>query len=322
MPSSNVRWPIPLTRQNPWYPGQMGVPGTDTETGLRSNTLGTIFYVDPNYPGASDARDGTNPTDPLLTVQTAIDRCGRWSGDVVAVMANGDWQYSGHVGRQATIQEEVTVSTDGIRIVGVAPSSGMGVYWQPAQNDGICITINALDVLVEGFCFWNEDYTGGTGILSQWTGTPAPLLQGENTVIRNCNFNADLDYGIALNYTWYSSITDNFFHDIAIAAVNNRATTGDPDYSVFARNHFLDCGLALSLAGVDGCFIYDNFFSGDPAVANSFINTNGGGSNVVSTNSFVSTLAQYAGPGNCNSSATDGWVNNYCVDGPTTALPG
>ena len=320
MPSSNVRWPIPLTRQNPFYPGQTGVPGTDTETGLRTNTLGTVFYVDPNYPGAHDRRDGTNPTDPLLTVQAGIDRCQAWAGEVVAVMANGDWQYGGHVGRQATIQEEVTVSTDGISIVGVAPSSGLGVYWQPAQNDGVCITINALDVLVEGFCFWNEDFTGGTGILSQWTGNAAPLFQGENTVVRNCNFNAVLDYGIALDYTWYSSVTDNFFHDIAVAAIHNLATTGDPDYSVFARNHFLDCALAISLPGVDGAFIYENKISGDPAAANSFINTTGGGSNTVSRNALVCTLAQYVG-GTCNSSATDGYVQNYCIDGPSVALP-
>ena len=321
MPSSDVRWPTPLTRQNPWYPGQMGVPGTDTETGLRSNTLGTVFYVDPNYPGASDARDGTNPTDPLLTVQTAVDKCQRWSGDVVAVMANGDWQWGGHVGRQTTIQEAVTVSTDGIRIVGVSPSSGTGVYWQPATIDGVCITINALDVLVEGFSFWSEaPITGGTGVLSQWTGNAAPLFQGENTVIRNCTFTADLDYGIALDYTWYSYITDNFFHGIGIAAIHNLAANGSPDYSVFARNHFLDNALAISLAGVDGAFIYENHISGNPAAANSFINTNGGGSNTVSRNALVSTLAQYVG-GNCNSAATDGWVNNFCIDGPSVALP-
>jgi hypothetical protein len=197
----------------------------------------------------------------------------------------------------------------------------MGVYWQPATIGGVCITINALDVLVEGFCFWSEaPITGGTGVLSQWTGTPAPLFQGENTVIRNCTFAADLDYGIALDYTWYSYITDNYFHGIGIAAIHNLATTGSPDYSVFARNHFLDNALAISLPGVDGAFIYENFISGNPAAALSFINTAGaGGSNLVSRNSLVCTIAQYGV--NCDSAATDGWMQNYCIDAPTTALP-
>jgi len=29
MPGANVQWGAVLTRLNPWYPGQMGVPGTD-----------------------------------------------------------------------------------------------------------------------------------------------------------------------------------------------------------------------------------------------------------------------------------------------------
>ena len=45
MPSANVRWGTPLTRLNPWYPGQFGVPGTDSETGLRLDSNGTVFYV-------------------------------------------------------------------------------------------------------------------------------------------------------------------------------------------------------------------------------------------------------------------------------------
>ena len=75
MPATNVNWPTPLTRLNPWYPGQMGVPGTDNETGLRLNSTGAIFYVDPNYPGVSDLRDGTNPTNPLQTVEAALTKC-------------------------------------------------------------------------------------------------------------------------------------------------------------------------------------------------------------------------------------------------------
>jgi hypothetical protein len=300
----------------------MGVPGTDTETGLRLNTLGTIFYVDPNYPGASDQRDGTNPTDPLLTVAAALTKCQPYCGDVIAVMANGDWQYSGHVGRQVTISEAVTVSTPGVRIVGVAPSSPLGVYWQPPANDGVCITVNALDVTIEGFAFWNEDFTGGTGIFAQWTGLAAPDLQGENMIVRHCFFGGDLDYGIALDYAWYTYIHDNYFIGVDIAAIHNVDTTGDPDFSQIYRNHFVNNALAISLPGVSCCMIYDNWIVGDPTTADSYINTSGagGGGNMVSRNSLESTLAQYVG-GNCNSNAGDGWVQNYCVDGPSVALP-
>jgi len=299
----------------------MGVPGTNTETGLRLNTLGTIFYVDPNYPGASDARDGTNPTDPLLTVATALTKCQAYAGDVVAVMANSNWQYATQTAARITdISEEVIVTVPGVRIVGVSPSSALGVYWQPIQNDGICITVDASDVTIEGFCFWNEDFTGGTGILTEWTGMAANNVQGENTVIRNNAFYSDLDYGIAFDYSWFCYVYDNYFGSIGIAALHNTATTGDPDYSQIYNNYFSDCALAISLPGVDNCMIHQNYITGDPTVADSYINTNGGSGNVVSQNSLVSTLAQYVG-GNCNSAATDGWVQNFCIDGPSVALP-
>lgn len=323
MPSANVRWPTPLTRLNPVYPGQMGVRGTDTETGLRLSTRGTVFYVDPYYPGASDARDGTNPTDPLLTVATALTKCVAYHGDVIAVMANGDWQYGNPVERAiGGISEEVVVTVPGVRIVGVSPSSALGVYWQPIQNNGICITVNALDVLIEGFAFWNQDFTGGTGVMAQWTGGAVTQLQGENLVVRNCHFDQDLDYGVALDYSWYAHIVDNYFAGIGVAAIHNLDVTGDPDFSVIARNFFINCVAAINLSGVSNCNIYENWISGNPAVANSYIDTSGagGGGNIVSRNALVSTLAQYVG-GNCSSNATDGWVQNFCVDGPSVALP-
>ncbi|HUX76682.1 MAG TPA: hypothetical protein VMY40_08600, partial [Anaerolineae bacterium] len=120
MPSADVRWPMPLTRLNPFYPGQMGVAGTDTETGLRMNCTGTVFYVDPNYPGVSDARDGTNPTDPLLTVAAALTHCQPYRGDVIAVMANALWVHADHtLGYATPIREEVIVTVPGVSIVGV-----------------------------------------------------------------------------------------------------------------------------------------------------------------------------------------------------------
>ena len=72
MPSADVRWPSPLVRQKPWFPGQVGVPGTDHTRGLRSDVNGVIFYVDPNAVGVSDLRDGTDPEGPLQTVAKAL----------------------------------------------------------------------------------------------------------------------------------------------------------------------------------------------------------------------------------------------------------
>ena len=85
MGGDGVHLPLPLVRQPYVLPGQFGVPGTDERTGLRTHPTGAVFYVDPNYPGASDNRDGTSPTDPLLTMAAALTKCLPFRGDTIVV---------------------------------------------------------------------------------------------------------------------------------------------------------------------------------------------------------------------------------------------
>ncbi|GAH46929.1 unnamed protein product, partial [marine sediment metagenome] len=173
MTGAGVNFAAPLTRLNPWYPGQIGVEGAWTDTGLRTHSTGTVFYVDPNFPGASDARDGTDPTSPLLTVATAITKCEAYRGDVIAVMGNAGWYYTeGAAGYTTVISEEVTVDVPGIKIVGLAPSAMTNVMWTPASDGGTCITVNECDVLIEGFAFTEgQTYTAvGIAILAQYDG--------------------------------------------------------------------------------------------------------------------------------------------------------
>lgn len=319
MPATNVQWPVPLQRLNPWYPGQFGVPGTDSDTGLRTNYEGTVFYVDPNATGVSDSRDGTDPTEPLQTVAAALTKCQAYRGDVIAVMANGRWQYGEHQYRQTAIVEEVTVDVPGVRIVGLAPSSSLGVYWEPTQNDGVCITVVALDVTIEGFCFSNPNYTGGTGIFAEWDGTNT---YGENMVVRHCYFGEDLDYGIQLDYSWYNWIHDCYFESIGTAAIFNADVNGDPDYLVVERCHFIDNTAAIKLPDAANCHIISNWIQGDPTVAGSYIDLTDAANNdnIVADNWLASTHAQYVG-GNCADSGRDYFVNNHCVDQDTTQNP-
>lgn len=328
MGSANVNFPAPLTRLNPWYPGQFGVPGTDHETGLRMHSTGAVFWVDPNYPGVSDLRDGTNPTNPLESVEAALALCQAYRGDVIAVMANNYWDTgSAADGYTTPISEAVTVTVPGVRIVGVFPSSPLGVAWEPPTADGTCITIDNLDVTVEGFCFMGN--AGGTGVSVRWDSDNDRY--GDRVVIRHNYFEEVLDEGIVLDYVYYADIHDNWFDDLDEYGIYNSAVTGDPAYLQIHHNWFYDVDTgAIWLPGVDRCHIYENSIyelsaaqqAGAPT--NRMINLTNGSRNQVHHNTLSCILPAAAAwdYNACNTAgANDAWMQNYCLNGPTTTNP-
>ena len=65
---------FPLTKLEPFYPGQWGVIGSDDPLGLRTNPQGLVYYVDGSHGNANDDNDGTDPNHPLATIQEAITK--------------------------------------------------------------------------------------------------------------------------------------------------------------------------------------------------------------------------------------------------------
>jgi len=338
MPATNVSWPTPLVRWPTLFPGQFGVPGTDSDRGLRQDSNGVIFWVDPNHVDANDNRDGTNPDSPFATVGAALTHCRAYRGDVIAVMHNGFWTYGDPTEDNVTpIAETVTVDVPGVRIVGVAPSASLGVPWVPTANSDTLITITALDVTIEGFCFWNPGaYTVTTGILSQFLGPP----WGDNTTIRNCFFYA-LAYGIQLDYSWNSFVEGNYFQGCSTAAIHNPSVYGEPDYltirnNVFIgnaadinlpdcedvlieSNRFMDTTAAIAILVGRENTIHGNTFQGDPTGTNNYIDLTGGADNLVSGNYLACTIAQW--DVTCSDSTSGSWVGNLCTNGTATAPP-
>jgi hypothetical protein len=307
----------------------MGVPGTDSETGLREHCTGTIFYVDPNYPGVSDQRDGTNPNDPLSTLAAALTHCVGYHGDVIAVMANNDWYYGNAAdGYTLPIEEEVEITVPGVRLVGVSPSSSLGVMWTPASNGGVCITVSALDVTIEGFVFTEGNtYTGADGIYCEWDGA---TLFGENLTVRNCYFDDTIDVAIQLEYSWYCDIHNNVFMECDEHGILVDVAGSAIEYATIHDNIFHDCAVAMELlGGCDHNHIYNNRIYNrnaqtGAAAANEGINTTGGAENMVMQNWF-SCLLPVPANGDWDdlntAAATDAWVQNYCMNGPNTTNP-
>lgn len=329
MPSANVRWPVPLTRLNTLYPGQFGVPGTDSETGLRQDCNGAIFWVDPNFPGVSDLRDGTDPSSPLNTVATALTRCQAYRNDVIVVMPNNAWYYNDpDEGRLTVISEEVTVTVPGVRIVGLCPPGANGVMWTPASNGGTCITVHATDVLIEGFVFTEGDtYTGCDAISAEWDGA---TLWGENLTVRNCVFDDTVDTAIQLEYSWYCDIHDCTFWQCDEYGIYVDVAGSGIAYCTIHDNVFHDCDVAVSLLGgadenhVYGNSIYNRNAQAGLAATNEGINTTGGTRNMVFGN-FFSCLLPVPANGDYDdlntAAVTDAWVQNYCMNGPATTNP-
>jgi hypothetical protein len=318
MPSSNVNWPTPLTRLRPWYPGQVGgVPGTDSREGLRQSTDGIIFYVDPNFPGVSDQRDGTDPDGPLQTVQAAISRCRPYRGDTVAVMMNSGWQYANPASAYNTpIREAVTVNTPGVRIVGVSPSSSLGVPWHNPTSGGTILTVNAIDVTIEGFLFRGHATVGGTAIYSVWSG--GGVAYGDNLTVRHCTFDEEIDTAIHLEHVYHGDIWGNFFMRCDAYGVYS---DGTPTllFNTIHDNWFHNVATcAISIVNASLCSIYGNRIFGDPAGANNFIVTTGGTGNIIADNWLACTNLQY---GTTCDGAGDMWIRNHCTDQETVAIP-
>jgi hypothetical protein len=279
---------------------------------------GTVFYVDPNAVGVSDLRDGTNPTDPLQTVATALTKCTAYANDVIVVAPNSAWEHGNQaVGRATPVREEVTVSVPGVKIIGLAPSSSLGVVWEPVTASGVMITVNAMDTLIEGFCFHDDTLGLGnaTAITAAWDAPP----YGDNLTVRNCFFGEDLDYGITLDFSYYVDIHSNYFDNVQIAAIHNLSVEGDPDYARIYDNQFMDCTAAINLPTTGACAIYRNLIYGSAVGANNFINLTGGANNIVADNYFSCTIAQY--DTTCSDAGSGAWLHNHCSNGIPAAPP-
>jgi len=188
---------LPQIRQAPWYPGQMGVSGSDVARGLRWNSAGIVLYVNNIHPDCSDAHDGTNPEAPLLTIQQAVDNLAAWEA---LYTADGSLSTinSVIVVAPGTYEEDVAI------VAGTAPDfctivgGGNGKYpvvWTPASDD--CLTVSAYGWRFEGLHFQPGNQAAGIK-LTRAAGTAG----AEGAVIENCFFNggwSGTGFGVELN---------------------------------------------------------------------------------------------------------------------------
>jgi hypothetical protein len=209
--------------------------------------------------------------------------------------------------------------------VGIHGSSPTGVVWTATDDNQTLITVQALDVCIEGFFFRAPAFAACTAITSVWNSPPF----GDNLVVRHNAFDDTISNGIVLDYVWYAEIHHNNFWNILDKGIEAIA----PDVSEFLDIHdniFHNCATtAMDLTNCDYCHIHQNSIYNDAnqagaAGTNTGIVTTNGSHNQVFDNYF-SCILPVAAPGDWSdmnsSAATDAWIGNHLMNGLAITNP-
>jgi hypothetical protein len=283
------------------------------------------FYVDPNNILSSDQNTGEDPEYPLLTIARAVVLARAYKGDTIYVLSNDGWQYGPMT--QLSIIESVTIppTKGGLRLVGVGRGS-MGVYWQPAVAGGTCLTINALDIEVEGFAFTAFQVGGAArGIFVNWVAASGPC--GENVTIHDCTFTGSISTGIEFLFSWYPHIYNCHFQEVGV--IGMVCDGAGMDFAKIHDNYFNDCVKAATLLNLSNSQVFHNrFYNVDAqngvAATDDGLVTTGGSQNMICDNYF-SCILPAAAPGDindfCTGSNSDAWIFNHCINGQLVTTP-
>ena len=198
---------LPQVRQEPWYPGQLGVRGSDIPLGLRWDSSGIVLYVNPDANNDSDGNDGLDTQDPLSTIQGAVTRLVAHQTAIGMSLRGSVIVCSG-----LAYDEAVTIPStiSDCKLVGSGPTYNLPTWASTADTATPCLTINAEGWVVEGFHF--NPPAASAGITLNWV--PASGFVANETVIRNNMFNGAWTglYGIEFSGAPFNvHILDNWF---------------------------------------------------------------------------------------------------------------
>lgn len=307
----------PLTSLAPWYPGQMGVPGSDSQRGMRYQSTGVILYVDTNHPDASDAHDGTDPEHPKATIQGAVNaRLGGAplpAGSIIRVAAG---QYV-----ESVVTPNYLVGPNYITIEGV----GSGIYspaWESAAATTPCLDLRAVGWRIRGFRFYAPTQASCIELRHTDSGANDIAIR---TVIENNLFDGMTTgrYGIVSHGcydVWIQNNVFQLFHN-AVAGGAVPLFVGATPLAIPYRNHIIGNWFWDSDNGAifpcNGSEFHGNLFQpvGYAYTMTQVLNTstigNPGDDNVVFGNVL---LGDYSIVGGYNPGAADSWLGNWAED--------
>lgn len=314
---------LPQVRMQPLYPGLMGVAGSDVQRGLRWSPTAIVLYVDENHPGVSATADGTDPEEPLPSVQTAVDRLISFQAAMAASLVGSVIV----VGAGATIVESVIVPVTaprGCTIMGEA-NGAYNPSWLPAAAGGTNLILRAQDWRVTGLTF---NFNGNSRAIElDWDATN----NASGAVIDGCRFFGGWSglYGINLSGAPYNvRILSNEFAEIrstggagtAYAIITTTSSQAEALEAQIVGNVFVDnenhVGSLGAVRSFNVSLIQNNIFGAGkyiPTTIKLDLRSGHGGHNVVVGNLFA---GDYSNPGGYYDS-TDSvscWVGNFAQD--------
>lgn len=272
---------IPLIREKAFYPGQIGIAGSDNSLGLRT-AGGNVYYVGLStvFTTANDSNDGTDPEHPKATIQSALDACTAAKGDMVIV-------YPGHYDVTAVL----TMEKSDVRLFSWDYLKGQGSPSTCIDGNADChvIQVDADNVEIAGFriaslahahvgirvavaadkvgCYIHDNLFA-VGLYGIYLGVAAKWAQ--DVIIRRNTFmlmdNTAADAGIFLNKATRCIIEQNFFwSNVALAAYGVAVANASQPGTVIRDNdfQFQQAGTGIFRAGTTvDVSIHRNMFSG------------------------------------------------------------
>lgn len=273
-----------------------------------ANPFGVTYYVD-SVNGLA-INDGLEPTNALLTIQSALDLCATVRGRATIYVAPGGYT------------EDLTTPLNAIAPFGrliawnPTPERSFGaVYLAPSTASTPCLIVQARGWLIKGFEF--DPNAGGAVVIG---GTTAGN-NGAGTIIEDCLFNGG---GVALfGIDWQSSIAgnplctvrNNTFYDFnpgtGRCLMCSNSGIDQPTLALIENNIFegSDHYIHMNPRGFKSSVIRHNtFFAG---TADEKLN-NGGGSNCQVYGNALGGV--YTPVGGYVAGSGDDWTGNMAED--------
>ena len=302
----------------PWFPGQMGVPGSTSDEGLKLTPSGKTIFVDKNHPNASDDNDGFDPRAPMLTLQAGINRARYQVGTTTVDSAKNHEAVvlvsPGHY------NEQILFSGYNVHIIGL----GSPV---PGKDYGVSINYDAAIVAAPAVFAFSGSGIRLSNLHIHCAGAIPALYNagGDNNLIENCIIECDgvnATYGIQMESMKGSWIKDCIIINPLTAGI--WLDGGADRYAI--HGGIENCMIHSDIADVVGILIDADMTCYNFRVSRNFIDVEGGGAGAIGIdnnaagNIFVTenalVMAAAAVPAE---SASHGMLHNYAsINGVVT----